>query len=258
MDRPISKKARKAIEFAIDLLFERAKARLLGPEARKRDGKFLAFKFVPELTLSSLFTAASREEGVKEPNYDLLTGLLSIAESYLDAQKEKAKAQTVQAVQSFIQDAHVKGVKTDINTVLGGQLAELWGKVTDDVKTIVETEATIARNMGIDDAIQRLSAMAGIDDPTVLFVVVRDGHRCEECTRLHLMPDGITPRLWKRSQVKTGYHKRGEKVPSVGGLHPHCRCVMAVLMPGYGFDSSGLVVWKAKDYDAYAEQQSTL
>lgn len=257
MASPISKTARKAIEVAVERLFERAKARFLGPDPRKRTawgGKRLVFSFVPDLTLGALFTAASKEEGVSNPNHDLLAGLLNIAESYLDAQKEKTKAQVVQSVQSFLQDASSKGVKTDVETVLGGQLSDLWGKVHSDVKKIMETETTVARNMGIDDAIQRISAMQGVEDPTVFFVTVRDQHRCNECTRLHILPDGKTPRVWKRSEVGAGYHKKGQENPKVGGLHPHCRCCLTVLMPGFGFDSGGMVVWKNKDHDEYAKQ----
>ena len=244
---PLSKVHQKAIELAVDALFERAKARLLGPDPTKRmalGGKTLSFTFNPDHSIPALFSAASREEGVRTINHDLLAGLLKIAGSYLDAQKEKTKAQVVQNVQAFLQDATTQGVKTDVKTVLGGQLSDLWGKVYDDVKKIVETETTISRNMGIDDAIRRISDMQGIDDPEVFFVVVRDGKRCDECTKLHLMPDGITPRVYKRSQVKAGYHRRGDPDPKVGGLHPHCRCVMSVLTPGFGFDESGRVVWK--------------
>jgi hypothetical protein len=254
---PISKTHTKLIEIAVDALFERAKARLLGPNPRKRTalgGKNLVFSFVPELTLGALFGAASKEEGVHQPNYDVLAGLLKIAESYLDAQKEKTKAQVVQSVHSFVRDATTKGEKVDVETVLGGQLAELWGKVHSDVRKIVETETTIVRNMGVDDAIQRISAMQGIEDPTVVFIVVRDGERCQECTKLHLLDDKTTPRAWKRSQVSAGYHKRGDTSPSVGGLHPHCRCVMSVVSPGFGFDQSGRIVWRGYGWDEYAEQ----
>jgi hypothetical protein len=246
---PFSKTTRRFIEESVEALFERAKTRLLGPNPNKRQalgGKSIAFNFKPDLTLAALFEAAVDSEGVRSLNEDLLAGLLNISRNYLDAQKEKVKAQVIQNVYSFLNDAYSKGVKTDVETVLGGQLSDLWGKVNSDVKRIVETETTVVRNMGVDDAIQRVSAMAGVEDPDVYFVVVRDGQRCKECTRLHLMPDGTTPRLWKRSQVKAGYHTKGDDFPSVGGLHPHCRCVMSVLMPGFGFDANGKVVWKGK------------
>lgn len=256
---PISKTARKAIEVAVDALFERAKARLLGPDPTKRTalgGKSLVFSFIPEYTLSGLFTAASKEEGVSTPNHDLLAGLLKIAGSYLDATREKTKAQVVQSVQSFLQDTSTKGIKTDVETVLGGQLSDLWGKVNADVRKIVETETTVARNMGVDDAIQRISAMQGIDDPVVFFVVVRDGLRCKECTRLHLLENGTTPRVYLRSEVGAGYHKRGDANPKVGGLHPHCRCVLSVLNPGFGFDAGGRVIWKSYGWDELKHQRS--
>lgn len=255
---PISKNARKAIELAVDVLFERAKARLLGLDPHKSNlmgGKKLIFGYVPEYTLPGLFQAASKGEGVSTVNQDLLAGLLRISEAYMNAQKEKAKAQTVQAVQAFIQDTSTKKTKTDVEVVLGNQLTDLMTKVHADVRKIVETETTVVRNMGVDDAIQRISEMQGINDPVVFFVVVRDGERCGECTRLHLLDDKTTPRVYYRSEVGAGYHKRGENNPKVGGLHPHCRCVMSVLTPGFGFDAGGRVVWKSRGWDELKRQR---
>lgn len=255
---PISKTARKAIETAIDALFERIKARLTGllPEKSLALGKKkLVFSFVPDLTLAGLYTAASKEEGVHTPNTELLDGLVKITSSYLDAHKEKAKAQAIQAVQSHLQNVATTKERGDTAKVLGGQLTEIWDKVTSDVKRVVETETTVVRNMGVDDAIQRVSALQGVSDPTVYFVTVRDNSRCDECTRLHLLSDKVTPRVWKRSEIGAGYHKKGDSNPKVGGLHPHCRCVMSVLMPGFGFDSSGKVVWKKLGWDEYANQR---
>lgn len=248
----ISKVARLFIERAIDRLFDRAKMRLFGPGPKT--GKNIIFHYIPDLTLKALFDASSKEEGVKNPNADLLGGLLRISESYLDAQREKTKAQTIHTVQNFIRDAATKNVDVDVEEVLGGQLTALMDTVSSDVRKIVETETTIVRNMGIDDAIQRLTAVQGIDDPSVYFVVVRDGLRCKECTLLHLMEDGITPRVWKRSAISSGYHKKGSGFPAVGGLHPHCRCVMSVLLPGFGFDSGGRVVWKGNGFDHPTEE----
>lgn len=255
---PLSKTHTKLIETAVDVLFERAKARLLGPSSKRRTkmpGKNLVFSFVPDLTLGALFTAASKEEGVHQPSFDVLAGLMGIAEAYLDAQKEKTKAQVTNTVHSFVRDAASKGEPVDVREALGEQLADIWTKVNADVRKIVETETTIVRNMGVDDAIQRISAMQGIEDPVVFFVVVRDNSLCPECKRLHLRPDGITPRVWKRSEVGAGYHKKGQDNPKVGGLHPHCRCVMSVLTPGFGFDAGGKVIWKGRQHNELEEQR---
>lgn len=248
--------AQKLIEKAIDLLFERAKHRFLGLEqARRLGGKALTFSFTPELTIGGLFNAASREEGVR-PNDELLNGLIKIAGAYMDAQKEKTKAKVLHATQSFLSNAAAKGVKTDVQTVLGGQLTQVWGDVTKDVKRILETETTVARNTSIYDAIGRIGAATQQEDPTVFFVTVRDNSRCEECTRLHVLPDGVTPRVWKQSDLGAGYHKKGDDHPKIGGLHPHCRCVLTILMPGYGFSKTGHVQYKAPGHDEMAEQRT--
>lgn len=257
--RPIiSKTARKAIESSVNLLFERIKARLLGPDPNKSlnaPGKKLVFSFTPENTLLGLFAAGSKEEGVKNPDFELLSGLMKITESYLDAVKERAKAQVIQNIQSFLHDVSSKNDKVNVKDVLKEQLTDIWGKVHSDVKRIVETETTIVRNMGIDDGIRRISSLLGESDPVVFFLVVRDGNACTECTDLHLMPDKTTPRAWKRSEVGSGYHKKGDLTPKIGGLHPHCRCLLSVLQPGFGFDSSGKVIWKGKSWNEYREQR---
>ena len=99
---PLSKTARKAIELAIEALFERAKARLLGPDPKqstslKGKGKNLLFSFIPQYTLGGLFIAGSNEEGVTTINHELLGGLMKITEAYLDALKERTKAQMVRS-----------------------------------------------------------------------------------------------------------------------------------------------------------------
>ena len=120
---------------------------------------------------------------------------------------------------------------------------------------IMETESTIHRNTSIMDGIVRSNAAAGIEDPTVFFVTVNDQHRCDECTRLHVQPDGITPRVWKLSELGAGYHKKGEENPKIGGLHPHCRCVLTTLLRGYGFSGAGRVQYIRPGHDEFAAQR---
>jgi len=252
----LPQKAVKAIHSAVDSLFDRLRLRLLGPGAENLFGKRLIFRWDPTNTLTGLFNAASEEEGVS-PNEDVLKVLLRIAGGYVDARREQVKAQVTQRVQSFLHDAQNKGVKTDVRTVLGGQLADVWGGMNRDVKRIVETETTVARNHGIFDSIDRISTASGIEDPTLIFVVVRDQSLCDECKKIHLMPDGVRPRCWRQSEIKAGYHVKGEDAPSVCGLHPHCRCVVSVLMPGYGFDQNGRVTYVAPGHDELQKQRGT-
>jgi hypothetical protein len=244
----------KAIERSVEVLFEKIRNHVMGD--KYPTGKRLYIAYKPDLTLKGIFNTAAAEEGVV-PSEDVLKTLLKISNSYLDATKEKTTAKVVQSVQSFLQDAGNKGIETSVETVLGGKLYEVMGETTRDLKRIFETESTVIRNTSIMDGIVRSNAAAGIDDPTIFFVTVRDGVRCDECTRLHIQPDGTTPRVWKLSEVGSSYHKKGEEFPKIGGLHPHCRCVLTTLMPGYGFDGGGRVQYKSPGYDEYATQRAS-
>jgi hypothetical protein len=255
MKTHLSKKAVQTIEEAVDKLYDSAKERFLGPGAYRSWGKKLVFGFPEELSLVGLFAEASRAEGAS-PREEVLHTLLRVAAKYIDSRREHTKARVVAEVHGFIEEANEKGIKTDPRTVLQGRLTEVWKDAKADIKKIVESESTRVRNTGLFDAATRIAAMSGQSDPTMFFVVVRDGNRCEECTELHLMPDKVTPRLWKRSEIGASYHKRGDKTPKIGGLHPHCRCFLTVLLPGYGFDSSGKVKYIKPGYDAYAESKA--
>src|SRR5208337_1837035 len=110
------------------------------------------------------------------------------------------------------------------------------------------SEATKARNLGSLMDITKQAAEIGDKDPTVYFVVIRDNVTCQECIRVHLMPNG-NPRLWKLSELSGGYHKRGEDFPSVLLLHPHCRCTMVMAPQGYGFDKKGHLTFIGLDHN---------
>lgn len=254
MARILPLAAIKLIERQVDKLFDRAKARYLGPQALPNR---IYVGFRSEFSLPGIFHNASREERAI-PDQKILQGLIQNAANYLDSYRHATKAQVVKKVQAFLQEAEAGGVKTDVATVLGGQLADVWGKTTNDVKRLIDTEATGARNIGTLEGIIGVNANEGIEDPIVYFVVVRDQHLCDECKRLHLMPDETTPRLWFLSELGHGYHKKGQETPKVNGLHPHCRCTMVTLMPGYGFGADGMVKFKSLNHDEMKAQRDDL
>ncbi len=249
----LPKGAVKLINAAVDKVFDRVLARFL---ERPPTDKRIVIGYKPRVTLPDLFRGASASERVKA-DQSILEGLMDIAKGFLDAQRERTKAHTVKAVQSWLSEAHAGGVDTDLDTVLGGELAQVFGKAHDGVKKILETESTVARNTGTLDGIIKVNAHSGIEDPVVFFVVVRDGDLCDDCKRLHLLEDETTPRVWYLSELSHGYFKKGGDRPCVGGLHPHCRCSLVTLMPGYGFDGSGMVDWIGFDHDEMAKQRGT-
>lgn len=250
----LSKKAIGTIEAACDTLFDKVAARYLGPQAAQRGDKTISIGYRPDLTLQSLYHAAAREESTR-PHEESVESLADIARGYLDLTRQTTKMKVVRAVESFLRDAQAKGTVTDVGTVLGGQLADVWQKTTYDVTKILDSEATRARNLGTLEGITKVNAAAGVEDPVVFFVVVRDNNRCEECTKVHLLPNKITPRLWLMSEVTSGYHVRGDDRPSWCGMHPHCRCTPASLMKGYGFDKAGMITFIGHGHDEMAEQR---
>ncbi len=248
----LGKGAVKVIEDAVDNLFARLKKRVLG---HWMQDKKLKLQINPDFTLPALFRAASIEERNK-PDEDLLHSLMRTANGYLDAQNVSTRTQAVKAVESFLREAHASGVDTDMETVLGGTLSDIMGRAKSGVRRIIDTEATAVRNTGTLDGVVKVNAAQGIEDPIVYFIVVRDVDLCDECRRLHLRADG-KPRLWKMSELGHGYHKKGEENPKLGGLHPHCRCSLATLLPGYGFDSKTKKIdYVAPDWDEYEHQQA--
>lgn len=255
----LGKLAVSKIHAAIDALFGRAKMRLLARRPPKEIRISVTSSPVgvrDDLSLPGIFDHASHMEGFR-PSAEVRESLNRVAEGYLDAHCQLAKVKVLHAVQNFLSEAETKKVDTDVATVLGGELADLFATVTHNVKTIVETEATRARNAGTLDVITKVAGVMGVDDPTVYFVIVRDRHVCSECVGLHQLNGTLAgpPRVYKLSEVGHGYHKRGDSNPKIGGLHPHCRCTMVYLAKGFGFDGNGMVVFISPDHDEYLKQR---
>lgn len=248
----LSKKAIERIQAAVAKVFDRAKAKLLG----KDYGTVKAIR-ISGPTVGDLYEEAALANGAP-PDAETRTVIETVAENYLEAQQAAATARVVKDISAALVDARARGEEVDVPVVLGGALAETWGAVTAGVRRIVESEATTARNFGALEGISFINEKAGIEDPVMFFVVARRVHAdapCEECVRLHLMPDRITPRLWLRSEISSGYHTKGDATPCMCGLHPHCRCVPTTLMPGWGFNGSGKVTFISPSHDEFKAQR---
>lgn len=255
----IGKAAVNKIHAAVEALFGRAKMRLLARRPPKEIRISVMSQPVgvrDDLSIPGIFDHSSRTEGFK-PSADVRESLTRVAEGYLDAHCELAKVKVLHAVQNFLSEAETKQVDTDLETVLGGELSDIFATVTHNVKTIVETESTRARNAGTLDSVTKIAAVMGVADPVVYFVIVRDQHVCSECVGLHQLNGTLAgpPKVYRLSEVGHGYHKRGESNPKLGGLHPHCRCSMVYLAKGFGFSPAGLVTFISPEWDEYAKQR---
>lgn len=250
----------KLIYAAVDALFGRAKARLLA----RRPNKEIRISVMSQplgikehLSLPGIIRRAATSS-IHQPSSYLHHAVTHVAEQYLDAHREAAKAQVLHKVQSFLAQAKTSGVKTDMHTVLGGELAEIFGKVTQNVKKIVETEATRARNLGALDIVAKSAVYQGVQDPIVYFRIVRDEHVCSECLRMHQLDGTLSgkPRVYLLSEVQHSYHKPGDESPKIGGLHPHCRCTLVHLGKGFGFDTGGNAVFISDTHNELTAQRN--
>ena len=239
-----------AINRAVDLLFDRLKGQLFGPDfihPRKDKNIFISFK--PHLSLPGIYTMAAQEEAAK-PNPEVLDSLVHVADGYIESQRHTIKAQIINVVTSHLMDAK----KPNLQTVLGGELEGIYTKLQASLTKIVSAESNIAKNLGTLEGIVRINLLNGIADPLVAFIGPNDDHVCEECKKT-LYTTFPIPKVFKLSEVKTGYHVRGEDSASMSGQHPQCRHTIITLMPGFGFDESGRLKYFNKGYSALDAQK---
>ena len=216
----------------------------------------LKLKFLPtgqktlewHTSLPAVYRASVAAHG-GAPSVETENQLVEIAEAYLDGIKARMQARLLAA-----------SLGNDTATVAGSEAvpqtpATIIESATAEVERTVEAETQNARSLGAVEGISQVAASQGVEDATVFFVVVRDTSLCDECKELHLLPDEKTPRLWKLSEVTSGYHVRGSGVPAMNGEHPHCRCSLTYLAPGFGFNAGGYVKYVAPGYDALEAQR---
>lgn len=250
----ISGAGKENIAKIVDDMFDRIALSFLGNIPRFKNKKLMVFSTSPNLGLSHLFVQAMQNKVPNALEQEVLKGLLISADGYIESLKNKTRANITEAVDGMARQADLMNDKIDskmVEKLIENELA----KAKVHIKTIIESEATKLRNLGTLMDITRVAASVNDDDPTVFFQVVRDATTCKECVKLHIMPDGVTPRLWKFSELKQGYHKRGEVNPSAFGLHPHCRCTLTYLSKGFGFNDKGEVGYQAEKHDAFSKQR---
>lgn len=250
----ISSSGKERIAAIVEDMFDNIALQFIGDIPKLRNKKTLAISSSRNLGLSHLFVQAMQNKTPNQIEADVLKSLLESAHGYIESLKNRTKSNVTERIDGIMREAKLRGVpvnEQDINDILAEELS----KAKSHMNAIAESEATKLRNLGTMMDISRVASNLGDSDPTVFFVVVKDKSTCKECIRLHLMPDEVTPRLWKFSELKQGYHKRSENNPSAFGLHPHCRCTLTYLSKGFGFDKGGKLTYVSEDYSAFSKQR---
>lgn len=250
----LSSRAKEALGQVVEDLFDRVALQFIGDIPKLKNRKNLIISNQRNFGLPHLFVQSMSNKTPNPLEQDFLQSMLESSHGYVEALKNRTRANIAERIDGLTREALLRKEKLkeeDVQAVLDEEL----GKAKSHMVAIAESEGTKLRNLGTMMSISRVAADIGDADPTVFFVVIRDGSTCKECIRLHLMPDGATPRLWKFSQLKQGYHKRGENNASAFGLHPHCRCTLTYLSKGFGFDDTGRLKYHQEGYDAYSKQK---
>lgn len=249
----ISSSGKEAINRVVEGIFDRIALQFIGNLPRLKETKRLIISGQPNYGLPHLFVQAMSNRRPNEIEADFLKSLLESADGYIESLKNRTSSSVAERIDGLAREANAQNRKLTEEEVQK-TIDEEMKRAYSSLQTIVEAESTKFRNLGTMVEISRMAASAGEEDPTVFFIVVRDGTTCKECVRLHLMPDGVTPRLWKFSQLSQAYHKRGNERPSAFGLHPHCRCTLTYLTLGFNFDKTGRLKFEDEGFDAYSEQ----
>jgi hypothetical protein len=127
-------------------------------------------------------------------------------------------------------------------------------------KLIVDTELARASNLGAADAIIQNNKpdKKGPAEITVFKQGPNDGATCKHCRRFWFLEDGITPRVYKMTDLMAGGtnigRKQAEWRPTIDLTHPRCRHALQELRPGYGFVGGGLQ-FISKEHDEYESQR---
>jgi len=251
----ITSHSKDQIKRVVEDLFDKTALRLLGPIPKLHHKKITLLGFAEGITLATLFVQAMNNRWLNNTEQDVITGILGGAFGYIEALKSKTSNAISERIDGLAREARI-AKETIPESKLNEVIQEELGKAKSGMERIAASEATKTRNLGSLMDITRKAAETGETDPTVCFLVVKDNVTCKECIKIHLMPDGVTPRLFKLSELKGGYHVRGEDFPSVLLLHPHCRCTMIMVPQGYGFDKSGYLTFIGIGHDELEKQRA--
>lgn len=232
---------KRLISNKITGLFDSVKSKFLSPRFKETYG------FDRSQSLPGMYEQASKDEG-GIPSIETVETLIEASDKYFNSLKDKTVNKVIADLETNLTD--------DVDAEsLSNSISNSLSDVKFEVKRIVESQLQASKNIGLADGILRRNAVLGVDDPTVAFIPVKNrADVCEECMKLHVMPDGITPRVYKFSELTAGYHQKGSDVPSVHGGHPNCRCTLITLLPGFGL-KDGKIAYVSKGHDEYKNQK---
>jgi hypothetical protein len=261
--------------------FNSLRFNLLGPDRVSKayvlslDGS----KYNPSTTLAAAYMQANSANTTNASSIDKKTiqMLVDVSVGYIDSLEEKTSSDVnrvlTQHIAQIEQLAKIQQ-KTAREVLLGSEGEEIIGKMKSDLKDLkkkIDQSAEMlsehqrynAANYGAADGILAAAKSIGISDPTVIKIGIVDEKLSDMCEHLwHTQGNIVKPKAYKLSELKggEGNPKKGMWEPTLGLSHINCRHVLVTVMPGFGLDDNGKIVYKGKDdngnlYDEYTAQR---
>lgn len=240
---------RRLIIDRIEALFQNTKAGLLGKlfkgpkiyfDVVKRTDPLHTIEGIYTYTLKMLYGPDAT------PNKSNIRNLAEITSDYLDSQQLKVKNHILADV------AKASSASEAIRSIRAH-----FDKAGEYVDMLVANEAHIVQAYASREGITKLASDIKVKDPTVVFLGIADTRICKYCKSMYHDRSNLQlPKPYRLSQVKEGYFKPKEwdgKTPHQAPLHPNCRHIMAFVPPNFGYDKSGIIVFKGIGYDYYED-----
>lgn len=128
-----------------------------------------------------------------------------------------------------VNNFNIQSMKSDVNRIIR---TESWdAKVQGEVDAILEGNSPFSDNRENTDVYIRPASNA-----------------CPHCKRLFLENDGITPKVFKLSQLLKNGKNTGKNTDDwlavLPPIHPHCRCALGIKAEGTRFNEKGDLILK--------------
>lgn len=164
-----------------------------------------------------------------------ITGIMHTTLKHAHTSVARARTTALNEVQNEVASA-IANRKTisELKTALFNRIDDSYR----DWKRVAHTEMNNAVQNGIYERIRAESPKGGDQ-----LVFKRPApNACRYCKRLHLHDDGVTPRVFKLSELAQSNIglKPIDWVPTIGGVHPWCHCQLVVIPEGYSFKIKNL------------------
>lgn len=156
-----------------------------------------------------------------------------------------SQLQMHQAIQEVIPEA-IKHHTERYDVV--SQLREQTGDWKRDWDRVAHTELWDAKLQGEAQAILNNESPFSTDGGETLVYKKPAPDCCAACRKAYLENDGVTPKVFKLSELMSNGSNYGKKggnwVPTLGVMHPNCQCTMNVKPPDTEFDKRGNLVYR--------------